>query len=87
MQEGADRISALGPTNAEGAFYLFPSYKTQMSSQRVTEELLEKFGVAVIPGASFGPAGEGHVRLSFSVAPEAIQEGMRGIESFFKSHS
>jgi aspartate/methionine/tyrosine aminotransferase len=39
-----------------------------MESAAFARWLLGKAGVAVVPGASFGAAGEGHVRLSLAVA-------------------
>ncbi|NLP05117.1 pyridoxal phosphate-dependent aminotransferase [Candidatus Fermentibacteria bacterium] len=36
-----------------------------MSSAEVCDALLERYGIAAIPGSAFGPAGESHVRLSF----------------------
>jgi LL-diaminopimelate aminotransferase len=37
-------------------------------------ELMDKTGVIVTPGASFGPAGEGYVRFALVMPPERIQE-------------
>lgn len=36
-----------------------------MSSVEACDILLEQYGIAAVPGSAFGPAGEGHVRLSF----------------------
>jgi aspartate/methionine/tyrosine aminotransferase len=60
-----------------GAFYAFPATaKIHKSSRRVAEILLEKAHVATIPGVVFGAQGEGHVRFSYSVAPDAIEKGL-----------
>jgi aspartate/methionine/tyrosine aminotransferase len=32
-----------------------------------------------VPGAAFGSEGEGYLRLSFSIAPHLIEEGIRRI--------
>jgi aspartate/methionine/tyrosine aminotransferase len=63
-----------------GAFYAFPSIaKIHKSSRRVAEMLLEKAHVATIPGVVFGAQGEGHVRFSYAVTPEAIECGLEAL--------
>jgi aspartate aminotransferase len=60
-----------------GAFYAFPNVeKLNKNSRRVAAMLLEKAHVATIPGVVFGAQGEGHVRFSYAVAPEAIEAGL-----------
>jgi len=73
----------LEPPKIEGAFYAFPRYKTKIRSRELTKVLLDKMGVAVLAGASFGSAGENHLRLSFSMSPEIIEEGMNKVKTFF----
>jgi len=34
------------------------------------------------PGSGFGRAGEGHLRISYSVSYEQVKEGMRRIRKF-----
>jgi aspartate aminotransferase len=63
-----------------GAFYAFPSVaKIHKDSRRVASLLLEKAHVATIPGVVFGAQGEGHVRFSYAVSLEAIQEGLKAL--------
>jgi adenylate cyclase len=47
-------------------------------------DLLEKNGVAVVPGLAFGT--EGYFRFSFATDLESIQEGIRRIEKFVKEN-
>ncbi|MGP8127412.1 MAG: pyridoxal phosphate-dependent aminotransferase [Candidatus Bathyarchaeia archaeon] len=84
MYRKMDEIDALEPTKTEGAFYAFPSYRGKMQSRELVKDLLNKFGVAVLAGASFGDAGENHLRFSFSMAPETIEEGMSKVKAYFK---
>ena len=42
-------------------------------------ELMEKAGVIVTPGASFGPHGEGYVRFALVLPPEKIREAVEAI--------
>jgi aspartate aminotransferase len=59
----------------EGTFYAFPDVReTGMSSIELSEYLLSEAKVAVIPGAAFGPTGEGHLRISFANSVEKLQE-------------
>jgi aspartate/methionine/tyrosine aminotransferase len=63
-----------------GAFYAFPAVtKIHKDSRRVATMLLEKAHVATIPGVVFGAQGEGHVRFSYAVSPEAIGAGLEAL--------
>jgi LL-diaminopimelate aminotransferase len=44
------------------------------NSGTFTELVLEEAGVVVSPGPSFGPSGEGYVRVSLTVADERLEE-------------
>jgi aspartate/methionine/tyrosine aminotransferase len=79
-----EEIDALEPYRTEGAFYSFPRYTKKMRSRELVKVLLDKYGIAVLAGASFGDAGENHLRFSFSMAPETIEEGMNKVKAFFK---
>src|SRR5262249_61757516 len=54
-------------------------------SASFTELVLEQAGVVVPPGPSFGPSGEGFVRLSMTVPDERLEEAARRIESSLRS--
>ena len=45
-------------------------------------KLLEKTQVAICPGISFGPNGEGFVRFSYPTDIENIKVGMNRLEKF-----
>ena len=42
--------------------------------------MLEQAGVVVTPGAGYGPAGEGFVRLSLTTPDDRIAEAVERIE-------
>ena len=44
-------------------------------------ELMEKAGVIVTPGSSFGPHGEGYVRFALVLPPEKIREVIEAIRT------
>lgn len=73
-------IPSMKTVKPGGAFYLFPSFKTKsnLSSAEFAAELL-KGGVKVTAGSQFGPAGEGHIRLSYPMDPPKIEEGIARI--------
>ena len=83
LEKEISEIDALEPPKIEGAFYAFPRYTKKMRSRELTKALLEKYGVALLAGTSFGPAGESHIRFSFSMTPETIEEGMNKVKAFF----
>jgi aspartate/methionine/tyrosine aminotransferase len=59
-----------------GAFYLFPQYPERLGndSWAAMEALLKQTSIASVPGAVFGPHGEGHLRMSFSTSVEILEE-------------
>jgi aspartate aminotransferase len=62
-----------------GAFYAFPDVSRcyrdgRRGSVDFSEFLLEKAGVAVVPGAAFG--ADDHVRLSFACSRETLARGL-----------
>ncbi len=76
-----DGLSVLRP---KGAFYLFVNIKdVSNDSLKFCEELLEQYGVAVVPGVGFG--AEGYFRFSFATDMVTINEGVRRIEKFVKN--
>lgn len=46
-------------------------------------DMLERVGVAVVPGVAFGPNGEGHVRMSFGRTSDDINNAFNRIEEYF----
>ena len=42
-------------------------------------ELIDRAGVIVTPGASFGPSGEGYVRFALTLPAEKISEAVQAI--------
>ncbi len=66
--------------NAHGSMFVWaklPGDRTD--SMAFCEELMEKAGVVVTPGASFGPSGEGHVRMALVLPPDQIALAVEAI--------
>ncbi|HEX7705583.1 MAG TPA: aminotransferase class I/II-fold pyridoxal phosphate-dependent enzyme [Thermoanaerobaculia bacterium] len=59
-----------------GAFYTFPDVRARLGgdSWKAMETLLERTTIAAVPGAVFGPEGEGHLRMSFSQSIEILEQ-------------
>lgn len=77
-----DGLEGLGweRPNAHGSMFVWaklPSGRTD--SMAFCEELMEKAGVVVTPGASFGPSGEGHVRMALVLPPDQIALAVEAI--------
>ena len=68
-----------------GAFYIFPSIKhIGMNSFDFATKLLHEGGVAVVPGSTFTPMGEGYIRISYAYSMDVLEEGLNRIEKFIK---
>ena len=66
--------------NAHGSMFVWaklPGGRTDSTAN--SEELMEKAGVVVTPGASFGPSGEGHVRMALVLPPDQIALAVEAI--------
>lgn len=66
-----------------GTYYLMARYKRDVPSLALSEEILKKTLVAVVPGSIFGTGGEGHFRISFGVTDDVLMEGMKRIGAYF----
>lgn len=77
-----DGLEGLGweRPSAHGSMFVWaklPGGRTD--SMAFCEELMEKAGVVVTPGASFGPSGEGHVRMALVLPPDQIALAVEAI--------
>lgn len=69
-----------------GAYYILPKIKIPLKSKDFSLKLLYEAGVITIPGVAFGPAGEGHVRMSFAGEEKNINEAFDRIEKWWKNY-
>jgi aspartate aminotransferase len=71
------RIPGIACAPPEGAFYVFADVRALgRPSAEFADLLLEREGVAVLPGTCFGPGGEGFVRISYAAGMEVLQEAV-----------
>jgi len=53
-----------------------------MDSYTFARELLQREGVAVAPGSTFGPSADGYIRVSLAPTAREIREGLTRLASF-----
>jgi aspartate aminotransferase len=84
-----DRLNGLNGFKCrpcEGTFYAFPNIEETLSllgfknDAEFCEKLLEKQGVAIVPGTAFGSPG--HIRLSFAASLTTLKTALDRIEDF-----
>lgn len=64
----------------EGAYYVMLDVSRFGASEDVAWSLLKE-KVITVPGSAFGEESEGYLRLSFSIEPAQVEEGIRRIAS------
>ncbi|MDI6917901.1 MAG: pyridoxal phosphate-dependent aminotransferase [Thermoplasmatales archaeon] len=75
--KGLNEVNGFRCIMPMGAFYTFPNITgTGKKSNELADYLLEKAGIAVLPGTAFGPGGEGYLRFSYASSIENIKEAV-----------
>jgi aspartate/methionine/tyrosine aminotransferase len=83
---GLNSIPGIRCQKPRGAFYVFPNITgTGLGSNELANLILEKAGVALLPGSSFGEFGEGYLRISYANTLENIERGLEQIRSVLKT--
>ena len=83
-----EKTESLSYTIPKGAFYVFPNFSSYEKSDEVMASyLLKKAGVVTAPGSGFGRAGERHLRISYSVSYEQVEEGMKRIRKCLENEA
>jgi aspartate aminotransferase len=86
-EERLAKMKGVEPYKADGAFYLFPKYKSSEKSVHLCNRILKEQGLAVLPGFAFGPHGEHRFRISFASSPASLEEGLDKLARFFSESS
>jgi len=87
----AERLAAIPGVRIAapaGAFYAFPDVSAITKAAGITvaqlaSKLLKEYGVALLPGTAFGPAGEGYLRLSFATGRADIDRALTLVRECF----
>jgi len=84
MVEGLAAIPGVTCVKPMGAFYVLPRVADfGLDSVTFASRLLEREGVAVVPGAPFG--ADEHIRLSYACGMDTIEQGLAGLRRFVES--
>jgi aspartate/methionine/tyrosine aminotransferase len=84
LQEGIEGIAPLHWTPTSGGFFAFVKVAGCEDSMTLASEILERAHVVTIPGATFGTAGEGFLRLSYGAASvEQLRDAFSRLKVFF----
>lgn len=79
---GLNSLKGVTCQTPQGAFYAFPNIlNTGLTSSELADHLLEKAGVALLPGSAFGEFGEGYLRLSYANSIKNIELGITRMQS------
>ncbi len=69
-----------------GAFYLFFRIKGMTDSLATVKRIIDDIAVGFAPGGTFGPGGEGHLRMCFLRDPVKLAEAMDRFSGWLKIH-
>ncbi|WP_034550219.1 pyridoxal phosphate-dependent aminotransferase [Carnobacterium funditum] len=85
-----ERIQKIGFTcpKPNGAFYLFAKIPEGyiQDSMSFCVDLAQKNKVALIPGDSFGPGGEGYVRISYAASMKTLITAMEKLTNYIENN-
>ncbi len=74
---GLNEIPGITCKKPLGAFYVFPNITgTGTNCRDLSDYLLNKAGVAVLPGTAFGKHGDGYLRLSFANSVQNLNKAL-----------
>ena len=79
--EGLARFPRVHVAAPPGGFYAFCRIDGLADSLAFAKEILKRVKVGVAPGAAFGPAGEGYLRLCFACAPARLDLALERLEA------
>ncbi|MBS3968473.1 MAG: pyridoxal phosphate-dependent aminotransferase [Clostridia bacterium] len=86
LVNGLNSIPGFYCHKPKGAFYAFPNISgTGRTSSELSHELLEKAGVAVLDGGSFGIYGRNYIRLSYATSIDNIYAALNRVDSFLNN--
>ena len=86
LAEGLEVIPRLRWNPTGGGFFAFVHVHDCRDSTALAAEILDRVHVVTIPGATFGRAGEGFIRLSYSAVSSAdLHVALERLRGFFRS--
>jgi aspartate/methionine/tyrosine aminotransferase len=78
---GLNALSGIQCATPAGAFFAFPNIsavleRTSLTTEQLASRLLERHGVALLPGTAFGPGGAEHLRISYATTRVALENAL-----------
>lgn len=78
---GLNALSGIQCATPAGAFFAFPNVsavleRTSLTTEQLASRLLERHGVALLPGTAFGPGGAEHLRISYATTRVALENAL-----------
>lgn len=70
---------------SEGAFYLWMKFPSTKKSAVVADELLNQYGLSVVPGSSFGM--EYHIRLSLTISEDSLKKAIDRLKKYLSDQN
>jgi aspartate aminotransferase len=81
--EGLNAMPGVRCQVPQGAFYVFPNVsETGLVERQLAADLLERAGVAVLPGTAFGEAGAGFLRLAYTQGEADLRLGLERMGNY-----
>ena len=75
--ENLNKLKNMNCFRPGGSFYAFPNVsKSNLSGEKFSEVALNNYGVALVPGTSFGDNAKKYIRLSFANSLENIEKAI-----------
>ena len=85
-----NQMKGVSCIQSDGTFYSFPDMKAAIDANphvsndvEFSARVLDKAGVAIVPGSAFGT--EGHVRLSYATSMENLEKAMQRMGDLLNS--
>ena len=78
--QGLNDIPGISCQSPVGAFYAFPNVsRLPLNTESFADYLLEKMGVATLPGSAFGSHADRHLSMCFATSTENLIEAVERI--------
>lgn len=81
LEQGGWKVS-----KSPATMFVWTRIPSRWTSRQFAFELIEKAGVAVVPGDAFGAQGEGYVRMALVRPPEELANAAERIQKFLQEH-
>jgi len=75
--EELNKLKSINCFKPGGAFYAFPNISnTNLNGEKFSDIALNSYGVAIVPGTSFGESAKMYIRISYANSLENIQKAI-----------